>query len=119
MVTLPRETRFDSWGGSFVSDNLTVLTHPYIKKSILSLHLISLGSKYITQYDNQLSRPYNMSYIDLTSNSVKLLFSFNEVNHDPRRQIQKLEVRFINRIKLFYISFSRFTMKVLKIISMV
>jgi hypothetical protein len=52
----------------------------------------SLGSKYIIQYDNQLSRPYNMTYTDLTSNSVKLLFSFNEINSDPRRQIHKLEV---------------------------
>ena len=51
-----------------------------------------LGSKDIAQYDDQLSRPYNMSYVDLTSNSVKLLFFFNESNIDPRRQIQKLEV---------------------------
>ena len=43
-------------------------------------------------YDNELSRPYNMSYSDLISNSVKLLFSFNETNSDPRKQIQKLEV---------------------------
>ncbi len=53
---------------------------------------ISLGTKYVVQYDNQLSRPYNMTYTDLTSNSVKLLFSFNETNIDPHRQIQKLEV---------------------------
>jgi hypothetical protein len=53
-----------------------------------------LGTKYIIQYDNQLSRPYNLTYADLTSNSVKLLFSFNETNIDPRRQIQKLEVCF-------------------------
>jgi len=33
-----------------------------------------------------------MTYTDLTSNSVKLLFSFNETNNDPRRQIYKLEV---------------------------
>ena len=54
----------------------------------------SLGTKYIIQYDNQLSRPYNLTFVDLTSNSVKLLFSFNETNIDPRRQIQKLEVCF-------------------------
>ncbi len=53
-----------------------------------------LGSKDIIQYDDQLSRPYNLTYVDLTSNSVKLLFFFNETNLDPRRQIQKLEVRF-------------------------
>ena len=52
----------------------------------------SLGKKYIPQYDEQLSRPYNMSAIDITSNSVKLLFFFNETNLDSRRQIQKLEV---------------------------
>lgn len=52
----------------------------------------SLGSKEIIQYDDQLSRPYNLTYVDLTSNSVKLLFHFNETNHDPRRHIQKLEV---------------------------
>jgi hypothetical protein len=51
-----------------------------------------IGSKDIIQYDEQLSRPYNLTYVDLTSNSVKLLFFFNETNHDPRRQIQKLEV---------------------------
>jgi len=54
--------------------------------------MIYLGTDYIIQYDNQLSRPYNMTYTDLTSNSVKLLFSFNETNNDPRRQIYKLEV---------------------------
>ena len=52
-----------------------------------------LGSKEIIQYDDQLSRPYNLTYVDLTSNSVKLLFYFNETNYDPRRQIQKLEVK--------------------------
>ena len=51
-----------------------------------------LGSKEIIQYDDQLSRPYNLTYVDLTSISVKLLFYFNETNHDPRRLIQKLEV---------------------------
>ncbi|CAF1023620.1 unnamed protein product [Adineta steineri] len=51
-------------------------------------------TKHVIQYDNQLSRPYNMSYTDLTSNSVKLLFKFNEMNLDPRRQIQKLEVHY-------------------------
>ena len=52
-----------------------------------------LGKKYIPQYDSQLSRPSNMTYVDVTSNSVKLLFTFNESNVDPRRQIQKFEVR--------------------------
>ncbi|CAF1133263.1 unnamed protein product [Adineta ricciae] len=51
-------------------------------------------TKHTIQYDSQLSRPYNMSYTDLTSSSVKLLFSFNELNLDPRRQIQKLEVHY-------------------------
>jgi hypothetical protein len=54
--------------------------------------LIYLGTNYIIHYDNQLSRPYNLTYTDLTSNSVKLLFSFNEINSDSNRQIQKLEV---------------------------
>ena len=53
---------------------------------------IYLGTKYVIQYDKQLSRPYNMTYTDLTSNSVKLLFKFNETNIDLSRQIQKLEV---------------------------
>lgn len=57
--------------------------------------MICLGIKHTIQYDSQLSRPYNMSYTDLTSSSVKLLFSFNELNLDPRRQIQKLEVQSI------------------------
>ena len=55
-----------------------------------------LGSKEIIQYDDQLSRPYDLTYVDLTSNSVKLLFFFNETNPDPRRRIQKLEVRFLS-----------------------
>ena len=61
-----------------------------------------------------------MTYTDLTSNSVKLLFSFNEINLDPRRQIQKLEVRFhkINQT-IFSIFIFRFIMKVYKTISMV
>jgi hypothetical protein len=65
--------------------------------------MISLGTKYTIQYDNQLSRPYNMTYTDLTSNSIKLLFSFNEINLDPRRQIQKLEVRLLKSIFYIYI----------------
>ncbi len=65
--------------------------------------MISLGNKYIIQYDDQLSRPYNMTYTDLTSNSVKLLFSFNEINLDPRRQIQKLEVRLLKSIFYLYV----------------
>ena len=52
----------------------------------------SLGTKHAVHYDNRLSRPFNMTYTDLTSNSVKLLFLFNETNSDPRRRIQKLEV---------------------------
>ncbi|CAF1146528.1 unnamed protein product [Rotaria sordida] len=51
-------------------------------------------TKEIIQYDDQLSRPYNLTYVDLTSNSVKLLFLFNETNLDSRRQIQKLEVHY-------------------------
>ncbi|CAF3910060.1 unnamed protein product [Rotaria sp. Silwood2] len=51
-------------------------------------------TNYVVQYDNQLSRPYNMTYTDLTSNSVKLLFFFNETNHESHRQIQKLEVHY-------------------------
>ncbi|CAF0990930.1 unnamed protein product [Adineta steineri] len=51
-------------------------------------------SKDIIHYDEQLSRPYNLTYVDLTSNSVKLLFLFNETNLDHRRQIQKLEVHY-------------------------
>jgi hypothetical protein len=54
--------------------------------------LFIVGSKDIIQYDEQLSRPFNLTYVDLTSNSVKLLFLFNETSRDPRRQIQKLEV---------------------------
>ncbi|CAF4355949.1 unnamed protein product, partial [Adineta steineri] len=55
---------------------------------------MSLSSKDIIHYDEQLSRPYNLTYVDLTSNSVKLLFLFNETNLDHRRQIQKLEVHY-------------------------
>ncbi|CAF2956223.1 unnamed protein product [Rotaria sp. Silwood2] len=51
-------------------------------------------TKEIIQYDDQLSRPYNLTYVDLTANSVKLLFFFNETNLDPRRHIQKLEVHY-------------------------
>lgn len=58
-----------------------------------SMSLFFLGKKYIPQYDSQLSRPSNMTCVDVTSNSVKLLFTFNELNLDPRRQIQKFEVR--------------------------
>ncbi|CAF3373988.1 unnamed protein product [Rotaria sp. Silwood1] len=55
---------------------------------------VEVSTNYIIHYDNQLSRPYNMTYTDLTSNSVKLLFLFNETNHEPHRQIQKLEVHY-------------------------
>ena len=58
-----------------------------------SCQKMCLGPKFILHYDSQLSRPYNMTAIDVTSNSVKLLFSFNETNRDSRRQIQKLEVK--------------------------
>jgi len=51
-------------------------------------------TKFTIQYDRHLSQPYNMTYTDLTSNSVKLLFLFNETNIEPRRQIQNLEVRY-------------------------
>ncbi|CAF1226377.1 unnamed protein product [Adineta ricciae] len=51
-------------------------------------------SKDIIHYDDHLSRPYNLTYVDLTSNSVKLLFFFNETNPDHRRHIQKLEVHY-------------------------
>ncbi len=81
-----------------------------------------LGSKDIIQYDDQLSRPYNITYVDLTSNSVKLLFYFNETNLDPRRQIQKLEVCFSEKKQIsfpYLLLFHRFIMKVFKIISMV
>lgn len=33
-----------------------------------------------------------MTYTDLTSNSVKLLFLFYETNREPHRQIEKFEV---------------------------
>ncbi|CAF4543711.1 unnamed protein product, partial [Rotaria magnacalcarata] len=51
-------------------------------------------TKHIVHYDNQLSQPYNMTYTDLTSTGLKLLFVFNETNHESHRQIQKLEVCF-------------------------
>lgn len=54
-------------------------------------------------YDSRLSRPFNMTYTDLTSNSVKLLFSFNETNADPRRRIQKLEVCILKRFRSLYL----------------
>ena len=83
------------------------------------LRMMYLGTNYVIHYDNQLSRPYNLSYSDLTSNSVKLLFSFNETNSDPHRQIQKLEVCYQKLKSILYNSSSRFIMQVYRIISMV
>ncbi|CAF3445160.1 unnamed protein product [Rotaria socialis] len=51
-------------------------------------------AKQVVNYDNQLSRPYNMTYTDLTSTGLKLIFFFNETNHESHRQIQKLEVHY-------------------------
>jgi hypothetical protein len=79
----------------FSNTDINDPTHTSRREGDLSeIHVADIyrRTKYIIEYDNQLSRPYNMTYTDLTSNSVKLLFSFNETNNDPRRQINKLEV---------------------------
>jgi len=68
------------------------LSNSYSKTRFVHQINCILGSKDIIHYDERLSRPYNLTYVDLTSNSVKLLFFFNETHLDPRRQIQKLEV---------------------------
>lgn len=66
------------------------------KSDLSEIHVVDIyrRSREIPQYDEQLSRPYNLTYVDLTANSVKLLFYFNETNVDPRRQIQRLEVHY-------------------------
>lgn len=81
----------------FSNTNINDPLHSSRREGDLSeIHVADIyrRSKYIIQYDNQLSRPFNMTYTDLTSNSVKLLFSFNEANTNPHRQIHKLEVHY-------------------------
>ena len=76
---------------NFLDDRiLNVSLH--MKNSSLLIRNIYLGTKHVIQYDDQLSRPFNMTYTNVTSNSVKLLFYFNETNPNPNRRIQKLEV---------------------------
>lgn len=82
------------------------------------------GQPYITRYDQDLSRPYNMTGVDITANSIKLIFFFNETNHDSRRHIQKLEVStdttngFIKNVFGIFYSI-RFIMKAFRITRMV
>lgn len=79
----------------FSNTNMNDPLHSSRREGDLSeIHVADIyhRSQYNIKYDNQLSRPYNMTYTDVTSNSVKLLFSFNETNRDPYRQIHKLEV---------------------------
>ncbi|CAF0884221.1 unnamed protein product [Didymodactylos carnosus] len=50
--------------------------------------------QFITQYDDLLSRPTDMTYTEVTANSIRIWFSFEDKNPHYSRKVQRLEVHY-------------------------